>query len=73
MADSGVTAAVLSSRVLQEHLFPHLSIFDLLRLERLSTEFKHYLVSADADFVWRKAAASTLPPSHRLVTLTEGD
>ena len=71
MADSGLTAALLCSGLLETHLFPRLSIYDLLRLERLDTAFRYYL-GFDADPVWRRSAASTLPQSHRLVRLTEG-
>ena len=72
MTDSGVTAAVLASQLLHNHLFPRLTIYDMLRLERLDTAFRDCLVSA-ADSAWRLASANTLPPSHRLVRLTEGD
>ena len=72
MPDSGVTAAVLASQLLHNHLFPRLTIYDMLRLERLDTAFRDCLVSA-ADSAWKLAAANTLPPSHRLVRHGEGD
>lgn len=71
MSDSGLTVALLCSGLLEKHLFSRLSIYDLLRLERLDTAFRYYLES-DADAVWRRSAASTLPPSHRLVQLEQG-
>ena len=74
MTDSSVLAAVLSlvNGVLHDHLFPRLTIYDVLRLEQLNTAFRDCLTTA-TDSVWRIAAANTLPPSHRLVRLTKGD
>ena len=72
MSDKGAyAAAILSSGFLQRHLLPRLSIFDLLRLQCVSTALQDVVCSA-SDSSWRAATARTTSRHHYLTRVQTG-